>query len=102
MFIFLLKIHAKFIIKDLKFLKKLNEEKLKYLYFEKENNKNFNKFFLIDFCEKEISYYNFHLKFYRELRLGKFFCWHSYIFLHENFTIGEKFQCQKCKKIKYY
>ena len=36
-----------------------------------------------------------------EGKLGKLFCWHSWIFLGTNFTLGDKFQCKKCQKIKY-
>ena len=36
-----------------------------------------------------------------EGKLGKLFCWHSWIHLYYNFSLGEKFQCKKCQKIKY-
>lgn len=36
-----------------------------------------------------------------EAKLGKLFCWHSWIHLYTNFSLGEKFQCKKCQKIKY-
>ncbi len=36
-----------------------------------------------------------------EVKLGKFWCWHKWKSELFNFTLGEKYQCQKCQKVKY-
>jgi hypothetical protein len=43
----------------------------------------------------------FRIQIRKENKLGKIFCWHSWVFLYTNFSIGDKFQCKKCQKIKY-